>query len=70
MAGSDMDKTHHPPENKAAEPVDGVVPVAFVAGEQREQNVHRRKAEGCGGTDFMEREHGHFLSVSNGEFWK
>lgn len=46
-----MDKTHHPPENKAAEPVDGVVPVAFVAGEQGEQNVHRRKAQGCGGQD-------------------
>ena len=59
MAGSDMDKTHHTPENKAAEPVDGVVPVAFVAGEQGEQNVHRRKAEGCGGKDFVDGGHGH-----------
>ena len=51
VAGADMDETHYPPENKAAEPVDGVVPVAFVAGEQGEQNVHPRKAQGRGGKD-------------------
>ena len=62
MAGSDMDETHHPPENKTAEPVNGVVPVDFVAtdaGEQGEQNAHRRKAEGCGGKDFVDGGHGH-----------
>lgn len=51
MAGSDMDETHHPPENKAGEPVNRVVTVAFVEGEQGEQNVRRRKAQGCGGKD-------------------
>ena len=52
MAGSDMDETHHPPENKTAEPVNGVVPVVFVAtdaGEQGEQNARRRETQGCCG---------------------
>lgn len=34
MVGSDMEATHRPPENKAGVPVNGVVTVAFVTGEQ------------------------------------